>query len=282
VEKFVEEYGANWLWFDYNTEPRPVFWNDIEEPDRKGIMELRWYKGLYNFFERLMKKYPDLWIESCASGGRIIDLGVIRRCHSIWVSDYSGFQDAGQDGDADMCRNMRSGLNKFLPAVYIQNAIFIPKAVQNSKEIFPLYDYLSHFAGDLQFGQGLPNWKEADVQFATYVTSKYRTYRHYLEEDFYQLVPIPKDKTGWDGWQFDDRKSDSGILILFRMPDCESPAFTIPVHGIAKVTDYSYEVILGNGKIHKKDGALIAELEHKYDAMLVYYRKVEDLFYGNN
>ena len=88
VENVIEKYGADWLWFDYNTDPRPTYWEDIEEPNRKGICELKFYSGLYHFFDRLLEKYPNLWIESCASGGRIIDFGVLRRCHSIWVSDF--------------------------------------------------------------------------------------------------------------------------------------------------------------------------------------------------
>jgi alpha-galactosidase len=224
-----------------------------------------------------MKKYPDLWIESCASGGRILDLGMMRRSHSMWVTDFTGFEDGHQDGDVDMCRNVRSGISKFIPSVYIQNGIHVPRAIRNAGEIYPLYNYLSHFAGDLQFGQGLPDWKEEDIKFATYVTSKYKIYRRYLEEDFYQLVPIPKDKTGWDGWQFDDRKSDSGILILFRMQDCESPSFSVPAKGLAGVSNFTYEVILGDGLIGIKDGILVAELKNRRDSMLVYYSRKEDL-----
>jgi alpha-galactosidase len=272
IEKFVEEYHANWLWFDFNPPgPRSVYWDELEEPDRGGIMELRFYQGLYSFFERLLKKYPDLWIESCAAGGRIIDLGVIRRCHSIWVSDFSAFADENQNGDVDICRNMRSGLNKFIPAVYIQNAIFIPRAVRESDEPYPLYNYLSHFAGDLQYGQGLLDWKEEDVKMATYVTSKYKSCRRYLEEDFYQLAPIPKNKTGWDGWQFDDPKTDSGILVLFRMADCEEPAFKVPVHRITDCKRYTFDVVLGNGTVSAADDGLTAGLKNKFDAMLVHY-----------
>jgi alpha-galactosidase len=29
---------------------------------------------LYNVFERTLEKYPSVWIEGCASGGRMIDV----------------------------------------------------------------------------------------------------------------------------------------------------------------------------------------------------------------
>ena len=273
IERFVEEYGANWLWFDYNTDPRPTYWEDIEEPNRKGLCELSFYKGLYSFFDRIHEKYPQLWIESCASGGRIMDLGVLRRCHSIWVSDFSAYECIGNPTDMDISRNMRSGLNKFIPAAYIQNAIFIPKAVRESETPYALYNYLCHFAGALQYGQGLLDWKESDVKMATYVTSKYKSYRRYLEKDFYQLVSIPENKKGWDGWQFDERESDSGILVLFRMEECEDETFTLNIRGLNKIDSYRFEVILGNGTILVEQDKLQAKLSRKRDAMLVYYSK---------
>ena len=275
IEKFVEEYGANWLWFDFNTNPRTKFWDTIEEPNRKGIRELKFYKGLYNFFDRIHKEYPHLWIESCASGGRLIDLGVLRRSHSIWVSDFSAYECIGNPTDMDICRNMRSGLNKFIPAAYIQNAFFIPKADRESEKPYALYNYLCHFAGALQYGQGILDWKDADKEMATYITSVYKTYRHYLEKDYYQLVPIPDNKKGWDGWQFDDRDTDSGIFILFRMEDCEDETFVIPTHGIGEYDRYRFDVILGNGTVQAVGNELAANLSEKRDAMLVHYSNTD-------
>ena len=167
---------------------------------------------------------------------------------------------------------MRSGLNKFIPAAYIQNAIFIPEVVRESDQPYALYNYLCHFAGDIQFGQGLLDWKEEDVKQATYFISKYKTYRRYLEEDFYQLVPIPADKKGWDGWQFDDRKTDSGIVILFRMNECEKETFKVPLRAIKNIGVYHFENILGNGEFYADNGGLTVELK-KHNAMLLYYSK---------
>ncbi|QGG81130.1 hypothetical protein GH975_11370 [Litorivicinus lipolyticus] len=43
--------------------------------------------GVYALFERLRAAHPDVQIESCASGGGRMDLGVLRHCYRVWTSD---------------------------------------------------------------------------------------------------------------------------------------------------------------------------------------------------
>jgi alpha-galactosidase len=275
VSRFVEEYDISWFWLDFNTRPRTAYWDYLEEKNRRGILELRYFQGYYRVLDRLRAKYPDLWIENCASGGRTIDFGTLKRSHSYWISDFTAYECVGDPVDQDICRNMRSGISKFLPAFQIQSSIFIPKAWRESEEPYPLYNYLCHFAGSLQYGQGLLDWKEGDLKTAAYVNSKYRSYRSFLQKDYYQLVPIPADKKGWDGWQFDDPETGEGILILFRMEGCENPVFDVPLHRIANPEKYRFETVLGNGSLNVSGGKLYAELKEKKDAMLVHYGKLK-------
>lgn len=270
VSRFVEEYKAEWLWFDFNTDPRSMYWNDIEEESRKGIAELRFYQGLNRVFERLMEKFPDLWIETCASGGRIIDFAMLKRSHSIWVSDFSAYECAGQSTDPDIARNFRSCLNKYLPASYIQNAIFIPQIQPRENIDMLLYDFLSHFAGDVQFGQGLMAWSDDEVKAMTYYVSKYKSYRKYLKKDYYHLVSTPQDKSGWDGWVFDDKTDDSGIMVLFRMEDCEEDSFQIPKYRDMDFSKYRVETVLGDPEINIANGRICVSLK-KRGAALIYY-----------
>lgn len=41
----------------------------------------------YAVLDRLLERHPGLEIESCASGGARVDLGILRRTHRIWASD---------------------------------------------------------------------------------------------------------------------------------------------------------------------------------------------------
>ncbi len=94
----VKEYTFHWLdelvtnnkiaflkW-DYNRNFTEPGWPEVPVDQQKKI----WVKFTANYYEildRLRKKHPGLEIESCASGGGRVDLGVLQRIEEVWPSD---------------------------------------------------------------------------------------------------------------------------------------------------------------------------------------------------
>ena len=112
-ETLILKYNCSRIWFDYNTDSRQSHWNLWEHEDGQGLLEIGFYRGLYKVFDRTLAKYPSVWIEGCASGGRMIDLGSLSRTMSHWSNDDSVSDDRN--------RRFRLGANHFLPAHYIQS-----------------------------------------------------------------------------------------------------------------------------------------------------------------
>lgn len=44
-------------------------------------------QGLYSVYRRIREKYPDVIIQSCASGGGRMDFGALHYCNEAWTSD---------------------------------------------------------------------------------------------------------------------------------------------------------------------------------------------------
>lgn len=245
----IERWGADFLWFDFNTMPRTIYWDTLEEPDRTGLMELRFYRGLYATLDRILRDYPGTWIETCASGGRCIDFGMLRRSHSIWISDFSAFEATGQTTDDDILRNFKSSLNRFVPAACIQSAIFIPPRYHASDELYGEVHYLRQLAGALQFGQGLCLWKDADIEQAAKHAAVFKDIRPLLEGDFFELAPLPLTKDAWDGWQFHDSAARQGILVLFRLDSYGHDMIRFHPRGLSAANEIRLEVVTGSGSI---------------------------------
>ena len=55
--------------------------------DSPGSVLYRYMLGLYDFLERLTKRYPDLLIEGCSGGGGRFDAGMLYYTPQIWCSD---------------------------------------------------------------------------------------------------------------------------------------------------------------------------------------------------
>jgi hypothetical protein len=81
-QTLILQYNCSRIWFDYNTASRQTHWNLWEAEDAQGLLELGFYRGLYNVFDRTLATFPTVWIEGCASGGRMIDLGSLSRTMS--------------------------------------------------------------------------------------------------------------------------------------------------------------------------------------------------------
>ena len=267
-EQLIRDYGVDWVWLDFNVDPRIRVWNKLESADRKGLMELGFYQGWYKAIDEILKKHPNLWIESCASGGRIIDLGQLRRSQSIWVADEAVLDDA--------CRNRRDGLNHVLPAVCIQNSMFLAPEFQfNVKSDVSLsgeHRLLNYFSGDFGFGQGLPFWKERDIQSAATYVTLYKKYRHYLEGDFYHLLPMPTTCQAWDSCQYHDPESQSGILLVFRLGESKQHEMPIRPRAVDKVDRYSWSVVAGEAAIQAGEG-LTVRMGAPHASLIHYQRK---------
>ena len=56
-------------------------------PERQGEFFHRYMLGLYDLYERLTSRFPDILFESCASGGGRFDAGMLACAPQAWTSD---------------------------------------------------------------------------------------------------------------------------------------------------------------------------------------------------
>ncbi|RRF97087.1 MAG: alpha-galactosidase [Lachnospiraceae bacterium] len=78
----------NYVKWDYNR-----IFSDVYSPYLKerssGELFHRYILGLYKIMSSLVKKFPHILFEGCASGGNRFDLGILSYFPQIWVSDNS-------------------------------------------------------------------------------------------------------------------------------------------------------------------------------------------------
>ncbi len=55
--------------------------------ERQQELGHRYILGLYRILDKITKKHPDVWIESCAGGGGRFDAGMLYYTPQIWTSD---------------------------------------------------------------------------------------------------------------------------------------------------------------------------------------------------
>ena len=87
LSAMIARVGIDCYRNDFNMYPL-YYWRNQEPADRQGIREIRYVSGLYDLFDTLHKEHPALLLDNCASGGRRIDLEMLRRALVLTRSDY--------------------------------------------------------------------------------------------------------------------------------------------------------------------------------------------------
>lgn len=248
ISNWVEKLGLSWIRWDYNIGPR-VYW---ESADRTGKIQFRYIEGLYRVLDELMKKYPDLLIECCASGGRRIDLGTLKRAHTIWFSDHTD--------DPNICRFMQSGANRFLPGNLLNSAVPTPLGGGDSGR--NIFDFLSRMMGAFSIDGDIASWSPCLINDVKRMIEIYKGFRHLLVQDFYPLTPHPRLPDESEALLFVSRDKREAVLFAFRMPE-EPDERIVRLRGLIPNAIYDVEDLLiwwkGKGikSIKHKGGTLM-------------------------
>jgi len=203
VDSWVQRLDLRWIRWDYNIGPLE-FW---QQADPSGKIQLLYMKGLYRVLDELMKRNPQLLIECCASGGRRIDLGTLKRAHTIWFSD--------QTEVAAVCRFMQTGANRLLPGHLLNSCI--PVARGERREAFSETEVLSRMCGAFSIDGDLTGLSDSAVQQVKEFIATYKEKRHLLVKDFHRLTRQPDSDSDWDVVQFHDPGTQEGLVYAFRL-----------------------------------------------------------------
>ncbi|MFW5870763.1 MAG: alpha-galactosidase [Candidatus Sumerlaeota bacterium] len=256
LKGFIETYGSRWIWHDLNVELRERYWWHSEEPDRRGLRELRYHEGMNEVFDRIIREYPGVRVEWCASGGTMINLGILRRCHLMWVTDHTKL-DVDDAGDAytDTLRTFRSFLHWILPASYIMNALTVGRSAEKNRRSTPEF-LIPHMGSNLTFDQYILDWDESDQVNVKKAVEVFKSIRHLLNKEYYGLFKPPRALDEWDGWQFHDPETGEGVLFLFRGHDCEEESASIEPRWITP-GETQFETLLGEATGFDAEGGAI-------------------------
>jgi alpha-galactosidase len=213
--RLVDEVDVAWFRVDSNLDPE-AYWAEINDPGERGYRELRHFAGYRTYLDRLRARYPHLHLEGCSSGGRRIDLEMLARHHSFWVSDNTVFPVT--------VHQHVGGANRFLPshlihtemAKYPRFAERVPYAARDERVYHDFW--LATLCGGL-FGIGehlAPCPPALHARVAEWI-ARYKQLRVLLAGDFQPLLPQPTRTDQWDAWQFHDPAAQRGFVIAFRM-----------------------------------------------------------------
>jgi alpha-galactosidase len=229
----VEEWAIDVVRIDMNMNPLR-HWQLADVIGSSGMAEVQYINGLYRLWDGVRAKFPGLWFDNCASGGRRIDLETMRRFVPLWRSDYGDSAGGGATNqpDSEAFQAMSMGLTQFAP---------INSGLVSSHSGYAEYDWRSQgVAGKVIWPPPAIPWPNiTTLKLAIAETKRLRAFVIDPEVDYYPLTPIVRDPSIWAAYQFHRASNQSGFALVFRRRTANTPNFTLCLRGLEADTQFA-------------------------------------------
>ena len=203
---------------DFNMDPGMIMKNN-DAKDREGITQIRHVTGLYQMWDELLARCPNLLIDNCASGGRRIDIETMRRAIPFFRSDYQ----CGFNANADVLQAHNAGISRLIP---------YNGCTTKLSDAYTLRSAYSASHGVAYWNAIFQMEEKVDWVAAKKCCDEYRRIRKYFPCDFYNHGSATIDPTAWAIWQYNDPEKKEGVVLAFRRAESPSGRVSISLKGL--------------------------------------------------
>jgi alpha-galactosidase len=259
--KVIDDAGATGFRSDFNCDPGGSWaTNDLRNPGRKGMTENLYVQGYLSLWDKIIERYPNIYMDSCASGGGRNDLETMKRAVPLHYTDWFD----GNHEDYNMKGRMTQALFAWFP--YFKNEIY---------ESTNMYKVRMNYAplSLMNFGPILeknPDWtmhKQGHAEF--------EQIRGYFYADYYQLVEWTAEPDRWNAWEFYDPATASGYAAVFCHEATTELSTTVKLKGLDpektyRITDFDGLVdVTADGAALMESGIPVTVPEKPYAIIML-------------
>ena len=270
VFRNIEESGVQIYRQDFNVNPLRI-WKDNDAEDRKGVTEIYHINGLWDYWEELHQRYPDMLLENCAGGGTRMDIHMMTYAHSYCRDDAHMF-----DHPEELTQNITLNSTPYIPFTGGETFKIPP---------FDTYGFLSCLGSSTVFTptdfQGMfltREPSEEEIAWFNRMLKAVDKVRDYYFGDFYALTHEAFDGPDiYAGYQLNLPDKGEGFFMLFRREQCPEDTFFLRLRGIDPEAYYTVDDFDGGTSVVK--GAQLATQTLRFaeprSYKFVFYKKVK-------
>ncbi len=257
ADRLITEEGIDLYRTDFNIDPL-AFWRAADAPDRQGITEIRYVTGFLTYLDELLRRHPNLVMDTCASGGRRNDIETLRRAVPLLRSDYilePVAQQLHTYGIAQWIPFFGTGVNSSDPYVFWSQAC-------------------PHITGCWDVRR-----KDLDYPTIRTLIQQWRTVAPLMLGDFYPLTPYDIGTAGWMAWQYNRPEDGKGMIMAFRRPNsayevARYPLFRLEPKATYRLRDVSGKDLGTHAATELMDKGLRVEIPENPGVAVVLYERL--------
>ena len=226
---------------DYNIDAGKLFAHHDGESGNPGLTELRYYNGLYRFFEELKAELPELIIDNCASGGRRLDYRMYH--YAVPLMCRSDFFCFSEEFDPTGAQAHTMALARYLPV----QADSCGSCMNGASVLFDTYCVRSSMACGI--GITAPKRPLTDEEGKWYhdILTEAMKVKPYMSLNFYPLTGYSLSRLDWAAWQTVSDDGGKAMVMAFRRELSLTDKMTFALHGL--IPDALYEITDSRGNV---------------------------------
>ena len=205
-------------------------------------------EALYEIWDALRARFPDMLIDNCGGGGSRIDLETVSRTYVLWRSDYNCRPDASPVGS----QVGNHGLGHFVPLI---SGAPPTRPGDNYTFRSGLYGGMSfglfHVCG-YESGKIYPD-EDYPIEWHRQMLQQYRDIKPCFSGDFYSLADGGTDEDRWMAYEMLREDLGCGVFLAFRRKDCPDEELTVSAR-LTKGRWQALDVDTGRVRILDTDG----------------------------
>lgn len=250
VSELISKHGVDVYREDFNIDPLDS-WRSNDAADRQGITEAKAIAGLYRFWGEIRRRHPNVLIDNCSSGGRRLDIELLRYSIPLWTNDMQCFPGF----NPEFAQSAVSGLSLWLP--------MFANGTQNH-EGGDTYNFRSNFGTgvNIHLFYQRPWWpvpNDYPYDWLRNRISEVRNSRDCIAGDFYPLIEdITLSDKVWSASQYDRPDLGRGTVLAFRRTKCMYDSAALRLRNLTP--DATYDIVdADSGKSWQATGRELME-----------------------
>lgn len=260
MDELLTKYPIQYIKWDMN---RPV----SEGISGCGHEQSFWHihtLRLYDIWSRLRELHPDVYFESCASGGGRVDFGMLPLCEQYWPSDNT---------DAVDRLSIQHGYSYFYPIQYMRAWVTDCACPSNVRDVPLSFRLHSAMCGALGIGSNLKHLSENENKLIADNIRQYKAMRKIIQMGkVYRLKDHTKD--GFHAVQY--VHGSKSVLFAFLVKGrYKRNRFMVRLSGLEESELYEYKI---QNQLFFRSGSYLVHkgieifLEGDYDSVILEFR----------
>jgi alpha-galactosidase len=233
VDQLLSQYNIKFMKWDCNKSISDPGWASQPPPKQQHIW-VEYTRNLYEIFDRLKQRHPQVVFETCSGGGGRVDMGILQRTDQAWTSDNTNPYD-------------RLFIQEGFSHAYTPK-VMVSWVTDTAKEREFSLDYRFHSAmmGTLGIGANLNHYSEKQLKKAQKHIAEYKEIRHLVQEgDMYRLLSPRTSNLSAVQYVAQD-KSEAVVFVFLHSSRYNWNNYRLRLQGLDPKTVYSAKGHLPN------------------------------------